>query len=113
MGRASTSKKIAREARAAGPPPRSKRRFLWPIGLVAILAVGTLIILVARHDSHPAPATQIGTNSSSTTTLLTPSSGIPGASTPAGSTPAGSTPAGSTPAGSTPASSPPATTGAP
>jgi hypothetical protein len=70
MGKASQAKKVARAARAAGPAPRSRRRWLWPAGILLIFIVGGLVIYAARGQSNPVPTPQIA-NEDTTTTLDT------------------------------------------
>jgi len=80
MGKASQSKKVARAARAATPTKPSRRRWLWPATIVAILVVGGLVIVASRQQSHPAPVQQI-TNEATSTTVAPLSTAATGAST--------------------------------
>ena len=51
MGKASSSKKVARAARAGGGPRRAEqRRLAFPIAVFAIALLGTLAIVIARAD---------------------------------------------------------------
>ncbi len=83
MGKASQSKKVARAARAAGPAKPSRRRWLWPAAVVAILVVGTGVIVMSRLESNPAPAQLI--QDTTTTAVATPS-GAATATTPGAAT---------------------------
>jgi hypothetical protein len=49
MGKASSSKKVARASRAAGKPG-SSRNLLWPAAMVALVALGVVLIFVSRPD---------------------------------------------------------------
>ena len=70
MGKASQAKKVARAARAAQPTRASRRRWLWPAGLLALLVVGVLVIYAARGQSHPAPTPQIANEDTTTTATI-------------------------------------------
>ncbi len=59
MGRASSSKKVARAARAAGRQ-RSRSNLLWPMSLVAVVALGAVLIFVSRNDRAVAEAPILG-----------------------------------------------------
>jgi hypothetical protein len=51
MGKASSSKKVARAARAGGAPRSGERRKLaFPLSIFAIVVVGTLLVVFARID---------------------------------------------------------------
>ena len=52
MGRASSSKKVARAAKAAGRPG-ARKSYAWPIGigLVVVLGVGLIAASAAGRDS--------------------------------------------------------------
>lgn len=55
MGKASSSKKVARAAKAAGRPGAG-RQWGWPLAIVGLVAVGVLLIFVSRsanEDSQP------------------------------------------------------------
>jgi hypothetical protein len=81
MGKASQSKKVARAARAAAPIKPSRRRWLWPATIVAILVVGGLVIVASRQQSHPAPVQQITNEATSTTAAPTATTAATGAAT--------------------------------
>jgi hypothetical protein len=51
MGKASSSKKVARAARAAGKPG-SGRNLGWPLAIGAIVVVGVLIIILSRGKTE-------------------------------------------------------------
>lgn len=51
MGKASSSKKVARAARAAGKPG-SRRNLAWPLTIGAIVVVGVLIIVLSRGETE-------------------------------------------------------------
>jgi hypothetical protein len=60
MGRASSSKKVARAARAAGKPGTG-RNWLWPAAVVALVAVGISLVWVSRGtDEASAEAPTFG-----------------------------------------------------
>ncbi len=60
MGRASSSKKVARAARAAGKPGTG-RNWLWPAAIVALVAVGISLVWVSRGtDEASAEAPTFG-----------------------------------------------------
>jgi len=57
MGKASSSKKVARAARAGGRTNKGpKRQIAYPLAIAAIVVVGVLIVLVARNDNQSASA---------------------------------------------------------
>lgn len=49
MGKASSSKKVARAARAGGPIRPNQRRWAFPAGIAAIIVLGLALIVVARQ----------------------------------------------------------------
>src|SRR5215217_600552 len=55
MGRASSSKKVARAARAAGRPGTG-RNWLWPAAVVALVALGVTLVWVSRGTNSEAAA---------------------------------------------------------
>jgi hypothetical protein len=55
MGRASSSKKVARAARAAGRPG-SGRNWLWPAAVTVLVALGITLVFVSRDDGSAAEA---------------------------------------------------------
>ncbi len=58
MGKASSSKKVARAARAGGRTTKGpKRQYGYPLGIAAIVVVGVLVVLIARNDNQEAAAT--------------------------------------------------------
>src|SRR5215213_9528179 len=60
MGRASSSKKVQRAARAAGRPGTG-RNWLWPAAIVALVAVGISLVWVSRGtDQASAEAPTFG-----------------------------------------------------
>lgn len=61
MGRASSSKKVARAAKAAGRPG-TKKSYAWPvgIGLVVLLGVGLIAASAAGRDSSASSAPILG-----------------------------------------------------
>ena len=57
MGKASSSKKVARAARAGGRTTKGpKRQIAYPLAIAAIVIVGVLVVLVARTDNKSASA---------------------------------------------------------
>ena len=56
MGKASSSKKVARAARAGGSAKGSKRQWLFPAGIVLIFVLGITIVVVARSSNQKASA---------------------------------------------------------
>jgi hypothetical protein len=57
MGKASSSKKVARAARAGGKTTKGPKRQLgYPIGIALIVVVGVLAVLFARNDNQQAAA---------------------------------------------------------
>jgi len=60
MGRASSSKKVARAARAAGRPGTG-RNWLWPAAVVVLVALGVTLVVVSRDpESAEAAAPTFG-----------------------------------------------------
>jgi hypothetical protein len=59
MGKASSSKKVARAARAAGKPGAG-RNYAWPLTIGAIVVVGVLIIILSRGDTEDVVSPKIG-----------------------------------------------------
>jgi hypothetical protein len=58
MGKASSSKKVARAARAGGRTTKGPKRNLgYPLAIAAIVVVGVLVVLIARNDQQEAAAT--------------------------------------------------------
>jgi hypothetical protein len=53
MGRASSSKKVQRAARAAGRPGTG-RNWLWPAAVVVLVALGIFLVGISRQDSGSA-----------------------------------------------------------
>jgi hypothetical protein len=51
MGKASSSKKVARAAKAAGRPGAG-RQWGWPLAIVGLVVVGLLLILVSRGNNE-------------------------------------------------------------
>jgi hypothetical protein len=62
MGKASSAKKVARAARAGGSTKQRKRNWGFPLGIAAIVIVGTLVVVVARDSDQTASATAPTTN---------------------------------------------------
>ena len=60
MGRASSSKKVARAARAAGRQTSSRSSLVWPLALVAVVGVGVALILVSRPEKALAQPPLLG-----------------------------------------------------
>src|SRR6476619_6860340 len=57
MGKASSSKKVARAARAGGRSAKGpKRQWGYPIGIAVIVVVGLMAVLFARNDNQQAAA---------------------------------------------------------
>jgi hypothetical protein len=56
MGKASSSKKVARAARAGGASKGSRRQWMFPVAIFAILVVGISIVVVARKSNQSAAA---------------------------------------------------------
>ena len=60
MGRASSSKKVARAARAAGRPGAG-RNWLWPAAIVVLVALGVTLVVISRGtDEASAEAPTFG-----------------------------------------------------
>jgi len=59
MGRASSSKKVSRASRAAGRQ-RSSRNLVWPVAMVAVVALGLALVVVSRPERAEAVAPRIG-----------------------------------------------------
>jgi hypothetical protein len=53
MGRASSSKKVQRAARAAGRPGTG-RNWLWPAAIVALVALGLTLVVISRESGQSA-----------------------------------------------------------
>src|SRR6478736_6112737 len=62
MGKASSAKKVARAARAGGSTKQRKRNWGFPLGIVAIIVVGALLIFVAYDQNTEAVAASPTTN---------------------------------------------------
>lgn len=56
MGRASSSKKVARAARAGGTPAQSGRSWLFPAALAGVLVLGVALVVVSRGSGGSAAA---------------------------------------------------------
>jgi len=56
MGKASTSKKVARAARAGGSPSARKRNWLFPAALAVIVVAGVAVVLVAKSPTNASAA---------------------------------------------------------
>ena len=95
--------------RAAAPTRPSRRRWLWPAGILLIFVVGGIVIYAARGHSHPAPTPQIANESTTTTAAPLPSS----VSTPASAGATSTTTAGSSTSASTSTTVASATSSAP
>ena len=53
MGRASNAKRVAREARASGTvEPRPKRRLAYPLGVLAAVVIGVIVVVIARQPAE-------------------------------------------------------------
>ena len=59
MGKASSSKKVARAARAAGSPGAG-RQWGWPLAIVGLVVVGVLLIAVSRSANEESEPPIIG-----------------------------------------------------
>jgi hypothetical protein len=59
MGKASSSKKVARAARAAGRPG-AKKNFAWPGAIAAVVILGVLLIVLSFGGKSEAAAPRIG-----------------------------------------------------
>src|SRR5262245_47264640 len=58
MGKASSSKKVARAARAGGRTTKGPKRNLGhPLAIAGIVIVGVLVVLIARNYNQEAAAT--------------------------------------------------------
>jgi hypothetical protein len=57
MGKASSAKKVARAARAGGSTKQRKHNWGFPLGIAAIIVVGTLVVFIARDTDQTASAT--------------------------------------------------------
>ena len=60
MGRASSNKKVARAARAAGRQKSARSSVAWPLALVAVVALGLVLIFVSRSDRAVAEPPLLG-----------------------------------------------------
>lgn len=60
MGRASSNKKVARAARAAGRQTSSRSSVAWPLALTAVVALGAVLIFVSRGDRAVAEPPVLG-----------------------------------------------------
>ena len=60
MGRASSNKKVARAARAAGRQKSARSSLAWPLALVAVVALGVVLIFVSRSDRAVAEPPLLG-----------------------------------------------------
>src|SRR3954453_23045374 len=56
MGKASSSKKVARAARAGGSSKGNRRQWLFPLGIFLIVVIGVSIVVVARSSNKEASA---------------------------------------------------------
>lgn len=54
MGRASSNKKVARAARAAGRQSSSRSSLAWPLAMAAVVALGAVLIFVSRGGERAA-----------------------------------------------------------
>ena len=59
MGKASSSKKVSRAARAGGRPGTT-RSFGWPLLITAVVVVGVLLIVLSRGDNPTTVAPKLG-----------------------------------------------------
>ncbi|MEN3273751.1 MAG: hypothetical protein V7636_2512 [Actinomycetota bacterium] len=59
MGKASSSKKVARAARAAGRPG-SRRSLGWPLLITSVVVVGVLLVVLSRNDNPTTVAPKLG-----------------------------------------------------
>jgi hypothetical protein len=59
MGKASSSKKVARAARAAGRPG-AKKNYAWPAGIGAVVILGVLLVVLSFGGKSEALAPRIG-----------------------------------------------------
>ncbi|MGI9120737.1 MAG: hypothetical protein ACR2G7_11565 [Acidimicrobiales bacterium] len=59
MGRASSNKKVARAARAAGRT-KSSRNLVWPLALVAVVALGSALIFISLPQKAEASPPILG-----------------------------------------------------
>ena len=59
MGKASSSKKVARAARVAGKPGAG-RQWGWPLAIVGLVAVGALLIVVSRGNNEKSQPPVLG-----------------------------------------------------
>jgi hypothetical protein len=59
MGRASSSKKVSRAARAAGRPGTT-RNLVWPLSIGALVALGIALIVVSIPEDRASAAPRIG-----------------------------------------------------
>ncbi len=60
MGRASSNKKVARAARAAGKQKSTRTSLAWPLSLVAVVALGGVLIFASRGERAEAQAPILG-----------------------------------------------------
>jgi hypothetical protein len=59
MGKASSSKKVARAAKAAGRPG-AKRNYAWPAAIAAVVIVGVLLVVLSFGGTSDAVAPRVG-----------------------------------------------------
>jgi hypothetical protein len=59
MGKASSSKKVARAARAGGKPGTT-RSFGWPLLITSVVVVGALLIVLSRSNNPTTVAPKLG-----------------------------------------------------
>lgn len=59
MGKASSSKKVARAAKAAGRPG-AKKSYAWPVAIGAVVLVGVLLVVLSFGGSSEAAAPRVG-----------------------------------------------------
>jgi hypothetical protein len=97
MGKASSAKKVARAARAGGATTsKPKRRFAFPVGIAAIVIIGSAIIFFARDSSTSVPTVPLDIPSSS----VVPPDGISADTLPTDTSPVATLPPGTTPTSS-------------
>lgn len=71
MGRASNAKRTAREQRESGVvEPRPKRRLAYPLGVLAAVVIGVIVVVIARQPAETkAPVIDIPAASTTDSTI--------------------------------------------
>ena len=83
MGKASSAKKVARAARAAGATTTApKRRLAFPIGMALIVIAGSAIIFFARDTGTSTPSVPLDITSTTVAGDVTTGDTVPGDAVP-------------------------------